>query len=226
MDKDTVRDIVVWSIWLIYTIYVFLYNMIPGAVRQSFSVVIEWIRNNPGAVHMVIWALFTITLAFLWYLRTDKVESEEKEKSKLEQERTEDLSASEILYPASVPKTPVISDPVDQDDLRKFVIKVVGVTFNNEDGVNRQDVISQLKQDDSLEFIVGEYEGKPSVRIDSPKGTIGFVPKENATEIANKIRHEIFEKAYVENIYGGDDDKSYGVSVVVVAKNKTYDYRQ
>ena len=105
-----------------------------------------------------------------------------------------------------------------------FFEKVVGVTFKNKDGSNRQDYIKQLEDNEPLELELYEYEGAPAVRVNNQYGQcIGHLRKEFAPEI-----HKYYQAGYifeinVSNIFGKDKYghwiKGYnaGVEIVITA---------
>ena len=75
-------------------------------------------------------------------------------------------------------------------------IKVVGVTFANEDGESRQEILRALRKSNrrivDLDLIYTIFEGEPAiaVRERSTKKIVGWMPKEKVAEImAAKIKH-------------------------------------
>lgn len=66
--------------------------------------------------------------------------------------------------------------------------KVAGVSFRNEDGSSRQDIISKLHDDDVLHFVPYVYEDEPAYHIVTESGKcIGNVPKDYIQDVTDAI---------------------------------------
>ena len=88
----------------------------------------------------------------------------------------------------------------------KSTIKVAGVTFTNNDGTNRQDIIRNLGtgwKTAKLKQTMFENERAVEVRINGQ--LIGFIPK---TQLGNPLSHETELTAYVEYYPGKSVDAS------------------
>lgn len=109
-------------------------------------------------------------------------------------------------------------DDLDEDDDPDvYEYKVVGVTFKNDDGTNRQELLSKIKSkvEPFKGFInyslrVYSYEGQPAVAVLANGIMIGNVPKENAENIAEHMKY--IDKVFVR-VFGGEDGKKYGAVV-------------
>lgn len=101
----------------------------------------------------------------------------------------------------------------------RIVTKVAGVTFNNEDGSSRQDLLryihdNAIKDDISLDTY--EYKGEPAVRVLYGNACIGNIPKEDVGRVMRvfekinraTINVESFKKGGKE-IYRADLTLSY-----------------
>lgn len=110
------------------------------------------------------------------------------------------------------------------DGSEAWEIKVVGVTFENEDGVPRQRILKRLAtkyedSDQTLEFDLEkfEYEGKPAYRVISERGDIGTLPQEAADQLDEKEKAGYRYFVFYSAVYGGpeedDPDKKYGARV-------------
>lgn len=92
-------------------------------------------------------------------------------------------------------------------------IKVVGVTFDNDDGSNRQMFLAQTKRGDPLFVEFFEYQEEPAYHIKNMNGEIlGNLPKEFSSQIF-KNYPDCYIKAYVTDIIGGYDGYSYGCRI-------------
>lgn len=66
------------------------------------------------------------------------------------------------------------------------VFNVKGVTFDNEDGENRQAILKKLSKEDcynEVEFIHYEYKGKPALYVSVMGKIVGNVPADRVTDI-------------------------------------------
>jgi len=69
-----------------------------------------------------------------------------------------------------------------------YTTKVVGVTFENEDGVNRQTILRELYSGSKLKLVndVGNIYDKNAIRVVSELGCIGYLSKEEAFNFSQK----------------------------------------
>ena len=102
----------------------------------------------------------------------------------------------------------------EEDDPDEYEYKVVGVTFANEDGTNRQELLRKIKiKEDPFNCFINyslkvySYEGKTAVAVLANGVMIGNVPKENAENIAEHMKY--IDKVFVR-VFGGEDGKKYG----------------
>jgi hypothetical protein len=90
--------------------------------------------------------------------------------------------------------------------LFKYVhTKVVGSTYNNDDGSSRQEIIAKLKEGDSLDLEATTYKNEPCIEVHHYSGMLGHINKEFVADLydavlANKIWH-----VAVRNITGSKD---------------------
>ena len=104
-------------------------------------------------------------------------------------------------------------DEEDYDDDREYEFKVVGVTFNNDDGTSRQEILRKIKNREepfnryiNYTLRVYSFEGEPAVAVEANGIMIGSMPKEDARDVAENI--ERIESVSVR-VYGGEGDKKY-----------------
>lgn len=115
-------------------------------------------------------------------------------------------------------------DEEDYDD-DELEFKVVGVTFNNDDGTSRQEILRKIKGKEppfngSVRYTlrVYTYEGKPAVAVEANGVTIGNVPKDKSAYVAEQIRN--IQSVSVE-VYGGGtkkngEKKNFGASASLI----------
>lgn len=108
-------------------------------------------------------------------------------------------------------------DEDDDDEPEVYEYKVVGVTFANDDGTNRQELLRKIKSREepfkgfvNYSLQVYSYEGKTAVAVLGNGIMIGNIPKENAENIAEHMKY--IDKVFVR-VFGGEDDKKFSVIV-------------
>lgn len=94
--------------------------------------------------------------------------------------------------------------------LKHTETRVVGVSYRNEDGSSRQEIISNLVEGEHVSLEYYEYENEPAYAvIDMLGNQIGNLSKELASVIYNKYNGCYFD-AFVLRITGGDNTKYLG----------------
>lgn len=97
--------------------------------------------------------------------------------------------------------------------LNSYDVKVVGVTYDNDDGSSRQEILSRTDRCDPLFIDYFEYCGSPAYSVNNLDGeTIGNLPKELSAEIYKKYPDSSLDARVVE-ILGGDDGLKYGCMI-------------
>lgn len=73
--------------------------------------------------------------------------------------------------------------------LRSFNVVLEGTKLPNDDGVLRQDIIKKCKSGDKLTLVAAKVATDPVVKVNLEDGTlIGYIPPENAVEIASRLK--------------------------------------
>ena len=88
--------------------------------------------------------------------------------------------------------------------LKSFDTAVVGVTFNNDDGSSRQQILSETDVDDPVTLEFYEYDGNPACAVYVFGKQIGHVRKEFAAELAEQYNGCYFV-GKVKKILGGPE---------------------
>lgn len=84
---------------------------------------------------------------------------------------------------------------------RSWVLKVVGVTYNNNNGTSRQKLISHLKHNEPIKLSLYKYEGQDAIYVlNNDNQILGNIPLENTTEIRNKMKANRIQKIIVEEV--------------------------
>lgn len=108
-------------------------------------------------------------------------------------------------------------DPSSLKVEREFFTKVVGVTFGNDDGSSRQEIISKCKEGDDVIFRPISMKGHPeAIGVFTAGGKqLGFLDAELATELREKYPMNPMSST-IGNITGGHDGKNYGCNLRIV----------
>ena len=94
--------------------------------------------------------------------------------------------------------------------LKSMTTRVVGVSFNNDDGTSRQEIISGLSVGEALLLNYHEYENEPAYAVTDALGNcIGHVSKELAAMIYQKYK-DCYFAVMVDDITGGTSGLKYG----------------
>lgn len=118
-------------------------------------------------------------------------------KKRAEQEQ-ETLAATRAAAPTPAPRT-------DGKRVRETIrTKVKGVTFDNEDGTNRQDILSRVFEHDQLEIEKYVYNGKPAAYVKCNGEIIGNLSAELAESLAQRYPDAQYEARIIELTGGGE----------------------
>lgn len=83
--------------------------------------------------------------------------------------------------------------------------KVVGVTFNNEDGENRQDILSRMSGSEDITVEKYTYNGEPAAYVKWGDKVIGNLSAELAGDLARKYPKARYTAEILEISGGGTD---------------------
>ncbi len=106
--------------------------------------------------------------------------------------------------------------PAPRSIIRDFNTKVVGVTFGNDDGTSRQEIIKSCKPGDDIIFKPVPTEEYPdAIGVFNKRGQqLGHIGAELAAELKEKYANNPMSVT-VNNITGGGD-KNYGCNLHIV----------
>lgn len=94
--------------------------------------------------------------------------------------------------------------------LRSITTRVVGVSFQNDDGTDRQEILSELSVGEAMLLKYFEYENEPAYAVTDAIGNrIGSLSKELAADIYRKYK-DCFFAVQISDITGGDNGRKYG----------------
>jgi hypothetical protein len=105
------------------------------------------------------------------------------------------------------------------DALRPFNLILEGTKLPNEDGVIRQDIIKKCKAGDRLTLVAEHVATEAVVKVKLEDGTlIGYIPPENAVEIASRLKKGSPVDAEIHKISGKGFFKKTKVCEVKITK--------
>lgn len=94
--------------------------------------------------------------------------------------------------------------------IRTITVRIVGVSFKNDDGSSRQRIISKLESGDPLCLEHYDYSGEPAYSVTTlDDECIGNLPKDLSFDIFNHYRDYSID-ASVNDVIGGEDGQKYG----------------
>lgn len=96
---------------------------------------------------------------------------------------------------------------VDHDDEDENEFSVVGVTFDNDDGENRQKILKKCAVGDLVELRMTKYKGKTAVEVWTKHGQIGNISSDDSEDVGGRIGNGKITRAEIGGIYGGTKDK-------------------
>lgn len=102
------------------------------------------------------------------------------------------------------------SNPVHTRRSIPVPIKVVGVTYDNADGTDRQHIIAKhVEPGDDIDLVPepdNPYDSN-SVAVVHQAGQLGYVPREWSKRL------DVSQGGYVTDVLGGEDGLSYGLRI-------------
>lgn len=111
-----------------------------------------------------------------------------------------------------------------QDDLTEFAqqytviderrTKVVGVTYRNEDGSNRQSILAHCHAGDEILLRYFEYHGAPAYAVFTEHGQIGNLSKDLAWELG-QYGDDIYVIGRILAVTGGYQGLSFGCNIAL-----------
>lgn len=91
-----------------------------------------------------------------------------------------------------------------------FLTKVKGVTFRNDDGTSRQEILSCCLRGESVYFRQFIYNGKPAYAVISDHGQIGNLSADLAESFDSRYGRDAYISGTISDITGGEDGMYYG----------------
>ena len=104
--------------------------------------------------------------------------------------------------------------------------KIVGVTFDNEDGENRQDILSTMTGDEEITVEKYTYNGEPAAYIKWGSKILGNLSAELAADLYRKYPNATYEAQILEITSGGVHTFGCNIELDVVVKEEKTESRQ
>lgn len=94
---------------------------------------------------------------------------------------------------------------------------IAGVSFSNDDGTSRQDIIKTLKDNDLLNIEVYKFNGEDAISVNTLDGKqIGNIKREHIPFVLDRIK--TLEKCSIFDIHSfiGNDNKKIYVAKIII----------
>lgn len=100
--------------------------------------------------------------------------------------------------------------------VRSFHTRVVGVTYDNDDGTSRQEALSHCLRGESVGFYWHDFRGRHACAVISDHGQIGYL----SADLAEDLHYDYASDRYslvanISDITGGQDGYSYGCNILL-----------
>lgn len=105
----------------------------------------------------------------------------------------------------------------DHPLIDEFYTKVVGVTYDNDDGTSRQRILSYCRAGDPLAFIPYSFKGAPALAVTSKYGQIGNLSADLAAKLEYDYDCDLILSGTISEITGGQDGLYYGCNLHMFA---------
>lgn len=100
--------------------------------------------------------------------------------------------------------------------VKDFHTKVVGVTYNNDDGSSRQKILSMCRDGESVVLRSFKYQGAPAIAVLTDHGQIGFLSASLVADIDAMFGKDIIFCATISSMTGGENGLYYGCNLHVL----------
>lgn len=110
--------------------------------------------------------------------------------------------------------------------LKNITVRIVGVSFNNDDGSSRQEILSTISDGEALLLEYFEYENEPAYAVKTALGEqIGNLPKGLSADIYRRFK-DCYFSAQVNHMTGGDDGMKYGCVIDIDIYDREPDFSE
>lgn len=160
-----------------------------------------------------VWLLLLAVLSMLAYWL-------HKERWRFKRKHSPAKTIAEMQKKESIPEITTEQEYLDFLNsyglIRSFITKVVGVTFPNDDGTNRQDILAMCVNGEPVVFDWHTFRGAPACAVITDHGQIGYLSAELAAELdADYGEDEYIFEGHISDILGGEDGLNYGCYIML-----------
>ena len=100
--------------------------------------------------------------------------------------------------------------------IRSFITKVVGVSYPNDDGSSRQEILSSCLRGEPVGFYWHTFNGEPACAVISDHGQIGYLRADLAADLDYEYSgDEYYFSGRISDITGGKDGLHYGCNILL-----------
>lgn len=99
-------------------------------------------------------------------------------------------------------------------EIREIRTKVAGVSFNNENGSSRQELLSLCEAGQAIELIPFRYKGDPAYRVITQYGQIGNLRADDAALLDDIYRGCVIVGT-ISKVTGGANGQYYGCNIIL-----------
>lgn len=100
--------------------------------------------------------------------------------------------------------------------------KVVGVTFQNDDGESRQDILSRMTGDEEIEIEKTTYNGEPAAYVKWDNKILGYLSAELAKDLAARYPNARYTAEILEISGGGVQTFGCNIELDVVVEEQQH----
>lgn len=100
--------------------------------------------------------------------------------------------------------------------------KVVGVTFQNDDGESRQDILSRMTGDEEIEIEKTTYNGEPAVYVKWGNKILGYLSAELAKDLAARYPNARYTAEILEISGGGVQTFGCNIELDVIVEEQQH----
>lgn len=100
--------------------------------------------------------------------------------------------------------------------LKSFITKVVGVTFQNDDGTDRQEILSKCLRGEPIAFYWHDFRGSPACAVITDHGQIGYLRATLAADLDFNYGGDDYTfSGQIIDVTGGVDGLNYGCNIMI-----------
>lgn len=211
---------------LLHVIYTVVALLFVNAFFQSLESAVSF-SGLAYAVYLTIKALSFILVIFLSVILFEQIKKRKQDdvqrfqspvnESSMDNDKRTAHDMTPVYSDECLEDCPIISTEEEFLELNaehpliaQFSEKVKGVTFCNDDGSSRQEILSCCYAGQRIWFRRYTHEGNPAFAVVTDYGEIGNLPNELAESLDYSFGPEAYLSGTIGEIVGGYDGLNYG----------------